>query len=493
MRIVFVHAPIPLRNVDSMSEYWENFDVRYKAVHPGMRPIRNALFELPHWITWLAGVTAAAGFGDLGAMELYTSCTILNWIDEDLIRTKLLNEPADVYLLSPLTINLPQTIRIAEIAKELHPRCVTIFGGVVSSPLHARVARHPAVDYVVRDRGEYALPALLHALRDGNADLSDIGQLTWTPEGADEPVTNGRMYPQMPVADIPFPVVDMFPKETGLDLRYIRQNYALGCPFTCDYCTIQTIGRKPQYFPIKRVLAEIDAYRRHYGSHHHVYFGDETFTLHPQRTLDICDALTERGDIVFDCQTRLNCLTDSRIPPALYSAGGRWVEIGLESINQGTQDSYKQHTRLSDVRDTLARLRDAGLATCTHVIVGFPNETTDDMYRTLEFVCDLIDDGLLYAAYHNVLVPHPGTPMFTNPEKYGMRIHHRSFDLYSEELPPVFDSAKTPSDRAYKVFLDTVSGLAQAMSRTPALTGPLPRTAEKYGEFYNSYRFQRAV
>ncbi|MEM7535838.1 MAG: radical SAM protein [Chloroflexota bacterium] len=99
--------------------------------------------------------------------------------------------------------------------------------------------------------------------------------------------------------DLPFPQVDLFPSSAGENIRYIRENYSLGCPYTCSFCTIQTIGMKPFYFPIDRVLSEIRAYRQHYGGHHHVYFGDETFTLHTQRTLDICAALKAEGDIHF--------------------------------------------------------------------------------------------------------------------------------------------------------------------------------------------------
>lgn len=57
------------------------------------------------------------------------------------------------------------------------------------------------------------------------------------------------------------------------DIRYLRQVYGLGCPYNCGFCTIQTSNRKPDYFAIDRVLAEIRAYRRHDGASHNVYWG----------------------------------------------------------------------------------------------------------------------------------------------------------------------------------------------------------------------------
>lgn len=482
MRTCFVHVPIPLRKVENRQRYWENFDRRYKSVHPVMKPMRKALFELPHWVPWLAGVVRAAGFDDLDAVELYTDCTLLNGMDEHRVVSTMRAHEADVYLFSPMTINLPQALRIAELVKELYPAAKTVFGGIVATPLHREVAAHPCVDYVVRDRGEYALPDLLRRLR-GDDVAEPPRNLTYTDDDGTVVTTPG-LHPYPAVADIPFPVVDIFPAETGQDLRYIRQNYALGCPFTCDFCTIQTIGRKPSYFSISRVLAEIDAYREHYGHHHHVYFGDETFTLHADHTLELCSALADRGDIYYDCQTRLNCFRDARLPDAMFESGCRWVELGLESANQDTQDDYKQHTSLSQVETTLARLADAGLPTCTFLIVGLPNETLDNMRRSVDYVTWLLERGLLTASYISVFVPYPGTPMFNDPERHGMRLHHHAYDLYNEELPPVFDSPYATAAQIYRIFEESVGQLADAMAGPPTLATAGVSTQPVFGEFY---------
>ena len=485
MRIAFIHTPIPLRKVDNRGEYWRSFDKRYIAAHPNVRPMRKVLWELPHWIPWLAGVLEDAGFDSMEAFEFYGDCALIDGIDEATIERRLAASPADVYLFSPMTINLPQALRIAELAKELNPSAIVVFGGIVATPLYDEIARHPAVSVVVRDRGEYATVALLRALRDGG-ELEDVPNLAW--DAGDGRVATTPLAPRMPVDAIPFPKVDIFPEETGADLRYIRQNYALGCPFTCDFCTIQTIGRKPSYFASSRVLAEVAAYRAQFGEHHHVYFGDETFTLHPKRTLEICWALEDAGDITYDCQTRLNCLRDGRLPSALQRSGCRWLEIGLESANPGTQREFKQRTRFDSLEYTLEALRDAGIPTCSYLIVGLPNERPDDMRRTIEWACGLIERGLLYASYLSVFVPYPGSPMFASPATYGLELLHRDFDLFNEELPPVVNTAQASSDEIYDVFIEGVGMLAHEMDRTPELRldhGLVP-AHDAYGEFWRA-------
>ncbi|WP_431886172.1 radical SAM protein [Micromonospora wenchangensis] len=165
----------------------------------------------------------------------------------------------------------------------------------MATPLAHEVAAHPSVDYVVVDRGERALPAPLDALRDGE-DVATRRQpgLPGQPR-QDQPDRDplSRRRPRRPALPENRPV----PASSGGDIRYLRQVYALGCPYQCTFCTIQTIGRRPGYFPIERVLREIRAYRAHYGAHHNIYWGDETFALHPERTLELLDALDREGDV----------------------------------------------------------------------------------------------------------------------------------------------------------------------------------------------------
>ncbi|WP_158566786.1 B12-binding domain-containing radical SAM protein [Actinomadura craniellae] len=422
--------------------------------HPGFRPLRKTLWELPHWILWLAGVLENAGYSSLQALELYTLCPVLNGVDEDLAARAIRDAPGDVYLLSPMAVNLPQALRIAQLIKSEHPRAVVVFGGVAATPLDEEVASSPHVDYVLRGRAEIALPLLMDAIASGG-ETSRIRGVTGTWQGRVRRVEG--TYADVPPGRIPFPRVDLFDSSSGQDIRYIRQNYALGCPFTCEFCTIQTIGRSPGYFPPQRVLDEIAAYRTHYGDHHHVYFGDETFTLNLDRTREICSVLAAEGGIEFDAQTRLNCLRNPELPAMLHAGGCRWIEIGLESLNTRSQDLFKQHTDTASLERTLDRLVTAGIGTCTFLIMGLPNESVDDMRRTVDRACSLLARGLLTASYVSVFVPYPGTAMFDRPADYGMRLHHRSYDLFHEDLPPVYDSASARSDEVYEVFLEAVS------------------------------------
>lgn len=481
MRIVYVHTPMAMIPIPEREVFWSSFDRRYHQAHPDLRHMDGVLWELPHWMHWLGGVLDAWGYDDQVVVDFYTRGTGVEGIDSGVVRQALIDRPGDVYLFSPMTPNLHYAYEIAEVVKQLFPQAVTIFGGIVATPLRDQVAGHHAVDYVVYERGEQALPELLRVLESGG-DVFGIGNLATKASDGTVVVTGERAY--LPPSDLPFPRVDLFPESAGRSIRYIRLVYGLGCPYKCAFCTIQTIGRRPYYFPIERVLAELDAYRDRYGGHHHVYFGDETFTLDPVATGELCDAFAERGDIVFDCQTRLDRLDGPDLLPKLYRAGCRWLEMGLESLSAEAHSKFKQRSRLSPLRETLKAVRDEGIAVASFLVNGLPDQTPDQMRRSIDATVELIDDGLLQASYLFGLVPYPGSGFFARPESFGIRLKHTDFRLYHEELEPVYDTPTASSEEIYEVTRWGVTALGEAMSR-PSYFGQMDE-APGYGSFWTA-------
>jgi anaerobic magnesium-protoporphyrin IX monomethyl ester cyclase len=486
MRIVFVHTPMFAVPVEQRRSFWRHFDVQYHRAHPGLRPMRRSIWELPHWMHWLAGVLVARGYDEIEVLDLYTAEGLLapgsDKLDETALQQAVGDHPGDVFLFSPMTVNLHFATQISQMVRQLFPRAVIVYGGVAATPLAREVAALPFVDYVVADRGEVALPALLDALKT-RGDIGAVGNLVFRTR--DDEVVRTPQYPHMHPADIPFPKIDLFPADVGQDIRYLRQVYALGCPYKCTFCTIQTIGKRPDYFPVDRILAEIRAYRSRYGDHHNIYWGDETFTLNAERTMTLLTALENEGGIHYDCQTRLNCLSDQRLLRKLKSSGCNWVEVGLETNFQESHEQHKHHMKVNAARETLKRVQDAGLAVCSFVVNGFPDQTPDDMRRSIDWVCGLIDDGLLQASYMSVLVPYPGSALYEFPERYGMALAHQDFSLYHEDMPPVFTTPLSDPDRTYDVFLEGLNQFAQAMDRSARSDGaPVPEDLSEYGTFW---------
>jgi len=461
--IAFVHTPIQGRYTPGRDDYWQAFNKLYYGFHPDSIEPQEYFLELPHWATWLAGVLDSHGFTNLGGLDLF-STSILNGIDYDSVRASLKYARADVYLFAPMTINIGVALKIAAMIKELYPAALTVFGGIFATPMHLETAAHSAVDVIIRDRGDYALPELLKAYVE-KRDLRTVGNVTITDEQGT--YVSPKLHPYIETNLLPYPKVDIFPSSTGKKMRYIRQNWSLGCPWACSFCTIQTIGRKPQYFSSDRVLTEVMMYREQFGHHHHVYFGDETFTTNSKATTLFCEHLAEEQLFEFDCQTRLPLIQDPALPKILYDAGCRWIEIGLESIHAFSLQ-YKKQRKVAPMLEAFERLRDAGIGVCTYTMYGLPSESLDDMKRTMEVVSDWIRSDILTTAFTSILVPYPGTEFFATPMTNGLEIITTDFSLYDEDLLPVFRTASFSEQELYDVFLLSIQSYEQAMRQKHA-------------------------
>jgi hypothetical protein len=107
------------------------------------------------------------------------------------------------------------------------------------------------------------------------------------------------------------------------------------------------------------------------------------------------------------------------------------------------------------------------------------------MRRSIDFIGELIEDNLLQATYLFGLVPYPGSDIFNNPDKYGVKIKHKNYKLYHEDMPPVFDSAYAKSDDIYDVFLYGLRELGRAMEASPYFgTLPQGRQLDQFGSFW---------
>jgi hypothetical protein len=97
----------------------------------------------------------------------------------------------------------------------------------------------------------------------------------------------------------------------------------------------------------------------------------------------------------------------------------------------------------------------------------------------------LITRDLLQASYLSGLVPYPGSAFFARPEAFGMRLHTREFKHYNEELTPVFNTRHATSDEIYRVYLDGLGTLTDAMRKRPYFgVAPSPDDLGKYGAFW---------
>lgn len=110
----------------------------------------------------------------------------------------------------------------------------------------------------------------------------------------------------------------------------------------------------------------------------------------------------EHEDIVaLSIGTRPDCLSEDVIEllERLNKIKPIFVELGLQTIHEDTAKYIRRGYELSVYDDAVRRLHKAGLNVVTHLIIGLPNETKEDMLKSVEYVCN-VTDGIKLQLLH---------------------------------------------------------------------------------------------
>lgn len=134
------------------------------------------------------------------------------------------------------------------------------------------------------------------------------------------------------------------------------------------------------------------------------YFQAFTNTYAPVEKLRplYMEAINHRDIAVLSIATRPDCLPDEvldllcecrRIKPV-------WVELGLQTIHPATAAYIRRGYPLSVYDDAVSRLKARGMEVITHVMLGLPGESRQDMLDTVSYVARSGADGIKLQLLH---------------------------------------------------------------------------------------------
>lgn len=159
-----------------------------------------------------------------------------------------------------------------------------------------------------------------------------------------------------------------------------------GCIF-CDGA-----GAFTAHGPIKQQMEEARARvaAKSRGGKYVAYFQDFTNTYAPVEYLrPLFTAAMEPEDVVaLSIATRPDCLGDEVL--ALIEELARrksvWVEMGLQTIHPATAAYIRRGYDLACYDDAVKRLHQVGAEVITHMILGLPGESEQDMAETAAYI-----------------------------------------------------------------------------------------------------------
>lgn len=114
------------------------------------------------------------------------------------------------------------------------------------------------------------------------------------------------------------------------------------------------------------------------------------------------EAIEEPEIVALSIGTRSDCLSEEVLDllAELSQKKPVWVELGLQTIHNGTLEKMNTHTTVEQFDSAVQLLHQRGIKVITHVILGLPGETREMMLKTISHVAALPVDGIKLQLLH---------------------------------------------------------------------------------------------
>jgi radical SAM superfamily enzyme YgiQ (UPF0313 family) len=209
---------------------------------------------------------------------------------------------------------------------------------------------------------------------------------------------------------VPYEKAYMIPVESGR-----------GCPYGCEFCTVTGFfGSHLRFRSNDSVIEELLMLKRIAARNRalvNVFFIDDNFAIQRERTKSLLREMIQRDACLpWVAQITANLLKDKELVELIAASGGRFIFIGLESINpQSLKSAHKQFNRPEEYSGILSGLARRGIYAITSFIVGME----DDRPGMASSISAEIDTWPPVLPVFGLLTPYPGTPLYDRLQKQG--------------------------------------------------------------------------
>lgn len=194
-----------------------------------------------------------------------------------------------------------------------------------------------------------------------------------------------------------------------------------GCPYGCEFCTVTGFfGDSIRFRSNQSVVDELlrlKARARRERGQIAVFFIDDNLAINTKRTKSLLRDIIEAGaQVPWIAQISANLLKDEELVDLIAKSGGKWVFIGMESIDpRNMADVNKGFSKPGEYRAVLERLAQRHVYAITSFIFGMDNDEQGVAERTVKEI-ESWPPGL---PVFGQLTPFPATPLYERLEKAG--------------------------------------------------------------------------
>lgn len=227
-----------------------------------------------------------------------------------------------------------------------------------------------------------------------------------------------------------------------------------GCPFNCDYCGGYKIsGRRIRSHSVDFVINQIEILVRKYGIRE-IHIEDDNFTMKREFVEEFCEKLIQKDfGITWTCPNGVRLDTLDRPLLMLMKKSGLYsLSVGIESGSDRIRKIMRKNLNTQTIEEKVNLIKSCGIDIIGFFIVGYPEETIDEIKQTIAFACRLPLKRATFSAFK----PFPGTDAY---ERLLNRGEIKELDMSKFSLDAIAWSPKGISQEQLKrlrrkAFLD---------------------------------------
>ncbi|WP_051950776.1 B12-binding domain-containing radical SAM protein [Actinacidiphila yeochonensis] len=354
-------------------------------------------------------------------------------------------EPFDVIAVSSIfTQQTSRCLEIARLVKSVYPEKIMVAGGVNARSLK-QLFFDSGYDVIFLSEGEKSIVGLAEHLRSGTPSLNAVPAISFRRGG--ETVTTPAGPATTDLDEYPMPSWGALPNDQywaisepwgGRDgwlddskPRFASILTSRGCPYRCTYCHISKeiggeagdIGRL-RFHSVERVERELDTLKS--LGVELVYINDDSLLAWKHRVHKVLDLLQSHNFLLADINgvnirhlfrrsgSGDDLVVDVELLEHLYTAGFRRIGLPFESGSQRLLDKYstaKWRIDKCDIFELVRIMSEMGFTTNANFMVGYPDETLDELSETYAMARRAMDAGLDGCGFFMVQ-PFPGTVLY---------------------------------------------------------------------------------
>jgi radical SAM superfamily enzyme YgiQ (UPF0313 family) len=200
-----------------------------------------------------------------------------------------------------------------------------------------------------------------------------------------------------------------------------------GCPYGCEFCTVTGFfGDSIRFRTNESVVEELlrlKARAKREKGQIAVFFIDDNLAINKKRLKSLLrDIIAANAQLPWVAQISSNLLEDEELVDLIADSGGKWIFIGMESIDPANMaDVNKNFSRPGNYKDVIDGLARRNIFAITSFIFGMDNDTVGVAKRTV----DEVESWAPGLPVFGQLTPFPSTPLYDRLDKSG-RLERRT-------------------------------------------------------------------